>query len=185
MKKHLLFFIFIVFWLQACKEKPEYLYAIDLETWGDASATKNGLPWTATCGAITSNMYPGKFVFTLSNLNSTNYLRGQFSFRYVPFKQGVYFPLDYPTEFGTLPDSAMTVGFSTFLDDGDVAGDQYVMLGDSAVVLFIDKIDPQTKEFWGRFSATMIKYIEHQEWDPNSPDTLVFENGVYYSKITR
>ena len=185
MKKHLLFFISIVFWLQACKEKPEDPYVNDIAVWGEASATKNGLPWTATCGAASAVSYPGKFIFGINRFNANNHLRDQLGFRYVPFQEGIYYPLDYPTVYGALPDSAMTVDFGTILSDGDVAGDRYVMLHDSAVVLYIDKIDPQTKEFWGRFSATMIKYIEHQEWDPNSPDTLKFENGRYHAKITR
>ncbi len=185
MIKHILFFIFIIFWLQACKEKLEDPYAIDIAVWGEASATKNGLPWTATCGAASAVAYPGKFIFGINQFNAQNYLRNQLGFRHVPFQEGVYYPLDYPKVYGALPDSAMTVNFDTILSHGDVAGDQYVMLHDSAVVLYIDKINPQTKELWGRFSGAFVKYIEHQEWDPSSPDTLLFENGVFYSKIIK
>ncbi|MDO8366574.1 MAG: hypothetical protein Q7T20_07260 [Saprospiraceae bacterium] len=187
MKKYFLFLFCILSLLvfASCKEKTED-EPYDWGQWGEASAIKNGADWTAICGTKMSDVYPGKFVITFNNFNIFNYLRGQFSFRYVPLLEGVYYPLDYPTEYNALPDSAMTVDFGTLLDDGDVAGDRYIMLYDSAVVFYIDKIDPQTQELWGKFSASLVKYIENgYEHDPGSPDTLIFENGVYHAKIIR
>lgn len=185
MKKCFLFCILSFLWLAACKEKTED-DPYDWGQWGEASATKNGKGWTALCGTKLSDTYPGKFGITFNNFSGSNFLRGQFSFRHVPFREGVYYPLDYPTENSALPDSAMTVDFGTLLDDGDVAGDRYIMLYDSAVVFYIDKIDPQTTELWGRFSGAFVKYIENgYEHDPGSPDTLIFENGVYHAKAVK
>lgn len=184
--KHLFVFLSTtILLISACKEQVEEVPADwDWGQWGEATAQKNGSDWSALCGSKLSDIYPGKLVLTFNNFNNFNHLRGQFSFRYVPFKEGIYYPVDYPTGPSALPHSAMTIGFSTLRDDGDVAGDRYIMLYDSAVVFYIDKIDPQTQEFWGRFSANLVKYIENgYEFDPNSPDTLIFENGVYYAKI--
>ncbi|HFA49620.1 MAG TPA: hypothetical protein ENJ95_11460 [Bacteroidetes bacterium] len=118
----------------------------------------------------------------MSHFNENGLHRGEFHFRNFLKIIGTYYPDQYVYAFGTSADSLFTCSFITALGDGDIIGDPYVLLKDSAMVFTVDKISPDG-EIEGTFSGTLIKEIVNMEHDPASPDTLVFTEGTYVVKL--
>jgi len=172
--------------ISSCKKEETFsdTNPIDpVETeWGEGKVFRNGKLWTFGCIASASPVYPGKFSLVLNHRNENGYLRGQFHFRYFSKQIGTYFPKQYVYEFDSASDSLFTSDFFTTLSDGDVLGDQYVLLKDSAMVFTLDTI-VSNGEIWGTFGGTLVKKIGEMEYDPASPDTLVFTEGEYHAKL--
>ncbi|HFA49621.1 MAG TPA: hypothetical protein ENJ95_11465 [Bacteroidetes bacterium] len=183
--KYLFFIAIIGMALFSCKKEdtpPEIDSAgpIDIPS-GEAQSFKNGEFWTYTGFTTTFQQYPDKFFLVLNHYNQSGYLRGQFAFRNIPTIKGIYFPVQDIYEFGSV-DTLLTCSFFSTLGDGDIIGDPYVLLKDSAMVFTVDKISPDG-EIEGTFSGTLIKEIVNMENDPASPDTLVFTEGTYVVKL--
>ncbi|MCS6930522.1 MAG: hypothetical protein NZM43_13625 [Saprospiraceae bacterium] len=188
MKNFLLPITFLIFFLLpfCIKETPPA--EEESPEWGEANALLNGVPWKATCATTLSDVYPGKFSLLLTHYNSKGFVRGRLSFRHVPIEIGTYYPVDYPVENQSLHDSTLTCSCHSLQDDGDVAGDRYVLWYDSALMFRLERIDSQTKEIWGTFRGMFKKHIFSDigyELDPRSPDTLIFEAGSFHAKLSR
>jgi hypothetical protein len=188
MKQVLIFSALVIFMTFGCKKEPEVpIFDESSHEWGEATAIRNGTDWKASCYSRSTSKYPNKFTLSLSQYNAANELRSTFNFRYMPFSTGTYYPINLHGNSVYPSDSVFTMSFNTLRADGDVAGDTYIMWHDSAVVFTVDFIDQKTKEVKGTFKAKLKKYIFPAlgELDPASPDTIIFENGVYHAKIVQ
>lgn len=152
-------------------------------TWGEAQANRNDKLWSGGCITRVSKVYPDKFSLGLIDRDARGLIRGTWHFRYLPYQTGTYYPLQFEY-FGVNPDSSLTCSFFTSIE-GDIAGDEYLMLRDSAVVISIDSIDA-LGFILGTFSGTFVRVIPPDlgfPLDPASPDTFVFEDGKYRARV--
>ncbi len=156
---------------------------IENEGDGYAKAFRNGAEWKAICSSKKSVRDINKLVLGFEYYNSQHYLRNSFNFRYLPYYVGNYYPHQYQSN---IPDSIFTISFYTLLEDGDVQGDKYVIIRDSAFFISIDHINYQTGAISGKFGGELIKAINSgQETDPSSPDTLKFEDGIFETIVKK
>lgn len=187
MRNVLLFMLMGNLLVISCKKDIQLAEGENLE-WGEAIALQNGVLWQATCATKLSDWYPDKFSILLTHYNSKGFIRGSLQFRHIPIQLGTYYPKDYPIENIYLPDSTLTCFYATSQDDGDVAGDYYIMWNDSSTIIMLEKIDPKTNEIWGSFQGKFKKHVFSDigyELDPSSPDTLIFEAGTFHAKLNR
>jgi hypothetical protein len=187
MKNVFLLILMVALLLSSCKKDTPPIEEESPE-WGKATALRNGVPWEAICATKLSDLYPGKFSILLTHYNSKGFARGNLHFRHIPIELGAYYPTDYPVENQLLHDSTLTCSYHSLQDDGDVAGDRYLLCYDSASVFRVERIDPQNKEIWGTFQGMFKKHIFSDigyALDPSSPDTLIFEAGTFHAKLNR
>lgn len=148
---------------------------------GDAFAIRNGMPWNAKCSTVRSSSYPGKFGLLFMLLDGKGLDRNGISFRHLPYKTGKYYPLQLEYD-GTQADSVLTCSCTTTID-GDLVGDVYIILKDSAAVITIDSIDG-VGNISGTFSGTFVRMlIFDKPLDTASPDTFVFSDGKYRARV--
>ncbi|MFQ5447275.1 MAG: hypothetical protein ACE5FF_10095 [Saprospiraceae bacterium] len=148
---------------------------------GEAHSLINGTPWEYLAYISKRQDFPDKFVFDLNRYNDNGLKRGEMSFKNVTLKTGTFYPVQWVYVHGSV-DTIFSCSFITLLGEGDPGGDQYVLLKDSAMVFTLDKIETNG-EIWGTFSGTLVKKIGEMEYDPASPDTLVFTEGEYHAKL--
>ena len=81
-------------------------------------------------------------------------------------------------------DSTHGAFYGTLIDDGDVLGDSYDLLeGIIENKLTIDK--KEGDEIWGTFQAAFVKDKTYLPEDPTAPDTVIFTNGKFHTKLLK
>ncbi len=177
--------IILAFSIISCKEEdfPDENQSLDPPEFpsGNAESFTNGALWGYDVYVSQRPDFPGKFVLGFNYINENGYKRGTLSIKNITKKIGEFYPEQWTYVQGAV-DTVLSFSFYTSLGDGDVAGDQYILLEDSSMVFTLDKIDP-SGEIWGTFSGTLLKKIGEMEYDPASPDTLVFTDGKYHAKL--
>lgn len=183
--KYITIFLVCFSFISSCK-KPEPIIdegpAAERD-WGDLNASKNGSSWHAKCQTRLHINYPDKFSLGFAQYNAAGFLRNSLNCRNLLYRTGEYFPAQLLYD-GSQPDSALTISCYSVLSDGDVAGDTFVMIRDSAVVVSIDSIDYTSGIIAGKFSGTFVKVLTFgMEFDPSLPDTLIYTNGHYRAHV--
>lgn len=183
MKYFLVLFI-IIFSLSSCKketQKPE-----EEIPHGNATALKNGDSWLAVTWSKLSYLDPSTFGLLIENYTVDGYRRGSLHFRRIPYENGTFFFNIYDYVSPQASDTVQTCTFDTLLDDGDVAGDAYQLVRDSAAWLTVRITDASTGDIEGEFSAEFVKWLYMgEEYDPASPDTIIFTNGTYHARVQK
>lgn len=165
----------LVFSLSCNKEEIE----LD-EYWGEASATKNGSDWMPLPHAGISNIN-GKLFVSCNTYSGEGYHRELLHLFKIPLIEG-----NYKIERTEVRDEDDKIGakFFTSVDDGDVTGDiYYISDADSLNSVSITKIEGD--EVWGAFNLTMYRDTTRAVQHPNVPDTLVFTDGKFHTKILK
>ncbi|MCW5924971.1 MAG: hypothetical protein KIS77_21805 [Saprospiraceae bacterium] len=183
--KHLFTILIAMMLFSACKketQKPEE----EVIYLGDAIAMKNGETWSAKTSGKYFHTDPSKFSLLIENYTVDGYRRGSLFFRGMPFEEGKFFfnILNYQSQAAN--DSVQTSTFHTMLDDGDVIGDSYQLVRDSAAWLTVRIKDAGISDIEGEFSAKFVKWLYMgEEYDPASPDTIIFTNGTYHARVQK
>jgi hypothetical protein len=73
--------------------------------------------------------------------------------------------------------------YYTLQDDG-TAGESYDIL-EGIVENRLKITQKRGDEIWGEFQVAFAKDLRYGEQDPTVPDTVVFTNGVFHTKIRR
>ncbi len=155
----------MLFAISCNKEKIE----ID-EYWGEASATKNDTHWTSYPSGGISNLDDRLFV-SCNTYSKEGYHREQLLMYSIPMEVNDY----------VISKSLAKVKYYTLTDDGDVIGDKYYISElDSLSTISITEIDGE--EVWGTFSLTLYRDTSRVH-DPGVPDTLIFTDGEFHTKI--
>jgi len=146
------------------------------DSWGEISSLKNGLNWN---GAIET--YPNRFsnlkVDISANLSNADRTQEQLLFFKVPLKKGKYklsFTINQP------PDNAL-VGCKFFKSFEDELYDVYeIALNDSTSYVEITEYDEKKGDLKGTFNLQLWP-----DWanSLNAPDSIVFSNGVFHTRI--
>ncbi len=148
---------------------------------GHAHSLYNGILWEYDAYSWEHLNFPGRFNLTFNHYNEYGERSGSLSMNNITFNTGNYFLTEWIYANGNIDTTKQFCDFFT-LFDGDALGDRYIPLNDSAMVLTVDAIE-LPNQISGRFWGTMVKQIGEMEYDPASPDTLVFSEGTYEVKL--
>ena len=183
--KHLLAILIAMMLFSACKketQKPEE----EVIYLGDATALKNGDTWSAKTSGKYFHTDTSTFSLLIENYTVDGYRRGSLLFMRIPYKNGTFFFNIYEYGTSSANDTIQTCTFHTVLDDGDVVGDAYQLVRDSAAWLTVRIKDASTGDIEGEFSAEFVKWLYMgEEYDPASPDTIIFTNGTYNARVQK
>ena len=177
MKKYIIYaiFSFLVFTISCNKEKNE----ID-EYWGEAGAYKNGIEWTCLPLAGISNINDKLFI-SCNTYSDEGYHREELLLFKIPLNEGEY---DVERTEERDEDDKVGAKFFTSVDDGDVTGDiYYISESDSLSIIAITKIEG--KEVWGTFNLILFRDTTRAIQYPDVPDTLIFTDGQFHTKILK
>jgi hypothetical protein len=148
---------------------------------GIATAKNNAEPWEILAFVTKRNIVPPRVQFRFDHYSEEGYLRGGLGFYNLPIATGSY-AMKEKTQ-ASFGDTLLTCSYNTMLYDGDISGDFYVPLHGSSMMFTIDRINLTGDSLSGRFWGTMVKKIIDMEYDPASPDTVVFSEGMYQVRL--
>ena len=146
---------------------------------GTFSATRNGEPWEANAIMGEETQFPGTFGITSERFNSQGFARESMSFiqlKNVISRQELYprIPISERTRDTTL------VFYTTVLDDGDVNGDEYVIVreGNDNWIQFTE-YDQATRRLKGTFEIHLKLSEDEVRIEPDAEPTIDFINGTF------
>lgn len=178
--KYFMIFLIPLTILQSCKEDPSIIPDI---YWGEASAIKNGEPWSGRIYAQPNEPYGYGFDISIDVFNNQEFLREVLHIAKIPYNMS-------KTKIDTLDirvDVTLTAAsYSSLVDDGDVLGDLFkVYEGEEENYIIITEYNEETGEIRGEFEVAFV-FDEGPlgtRSDPTVPDTIRFTNGTFHTKI--
>ena len=148
--------------------------------WGNINALKNGTAWTADIRAGNDSRVAGKIYIMIDKINSDCLFEEGLSFGNIPPTQGKY-RLFRNNLSSQDPNKAYSY-FSTLIG-GDAICDWYDVIEADSVNNFIqiNSFDAGSGKVSGIFSVKLA--VKLPKCDPLAPDTLLFSNGVFNTKV--
>jgi hypothetical protein len=153
-----------------CQKEPDYY-------WGMVSLKKNGIIFPAEIRATNSNFSPTKISIQIQTVDTEGHVLENLLFFKVPLSVGYN---SLKKTINQPPDDTLVGGFYSngYLDE---LYDAYTISeNDSTSFIEITEYDRKKKQIWGRFSVTLWPDIKGS-W--NAPDSLVFTEGAFHTKI--
>lgn len=172
--KYIIILGLVVF--SACKksnEKPE-LY------WGSVSAIKNGVAWEAEIYAGENKPYNQGIDIIVDKFNIKRFRRERVGLFKIPKVIGIY-PL-VQTDVRII-DSLTGASYHTLQDDGDAGGDSYYLFKNDQFENLVELTEIKGKEIKGTFQVSFIKDLRYGAADPSAPDTVVFKEGRFHTRL--
>lgn len=167
-------FLFFVISLVSCNKEKEG----SEEFVGSMTALKNGVYWKSVprndLTLEDSALAVGSHVY-----NEKGYEREVIIFGGLPLEVGTYEVETSEYHYGP---GYIQAWYGTSIDGGDVAGEEYNILNDSAYYNSIEISKVENQEVWGHFNITFFR--DTTRGDPTSPDTLLFEDGSFHVKYS-
>ena len=146
--------------------------------WGSASVEMNGTFLEANTRANSNRPHDQGIDVHVDFFDESIARHGSIFLYKIPKAEGEYKLSN--TEVRTI-DSLSGAFFATTIG-GDVLADTYDLLeGSEENRLILEKIDGD--ELWGAFQVSFVKDTSHGQGDINSPDTVIFANGQFHTKI--
>ncbi len=142
--------------------------------WGEASAIKNGSYWESypSAGSSDSNE---KFFVSLNTYGQKELHRDELVISKIPFYTGTY-------NIRKNNNGKVDATLFTSLYGGDLGGYIYLLSeSDSLSLVTITKIEDD--EIWGTFDITLLRDTTQGEESIDFPDTLIFTEGKFHTKI--
>lgn len=144
--------------------------------WGEASVLKNGNVWNGKIRAVQHNFSDGKVNVTIKPSTGDDLSLEELYFFKVPKKVGKY-PLNITSS--QPPDDSL-VGAHYFIGYEDLLDSVYDLAeNDSTSYLEITEYNKRKDEFRGKFHLTLYR----TSFASATPDTLVFTNGTFHTRI--
>jgi hypothetical protein len=175
MKKILILYVFLAFSCQKDDSSPYFN-----KYWGQVQATKNGQEWKGKVYALYNEPYNQGLDIIVSKVDAKGDERESLSFYKIPVKIGIY-PISM-TEVRDI-DSLTGAFYTTFLAVGDVLGDVFHPLLTDEVTDYVEISEIRGLEIFGKFQVSLVKIPGTGEVDPSAPDTIVFNNGIFHTRI--
>ncbi|MCE7922160.1 MAG: hypothetical protein DYG98_03820 [Haliscomenobacteraceae bacterium CHB4] len=158
----------------SCDKEEESLY------WGETAALKNGSNWNGKIRAISNNFAEKKIDIAIRNYDSDGIWLETLSFVKIPLKIGEH-PLSYT--FNQPPDDSLSGALYTNGYDDEVYDFYKIAENDSTSYLEITDYNEQKAEIKGNFSLILWRRKDLPgAW--NAPDSIVFSNGVFHTRIS-
>ena len=157
----------------SCKKEEASLY------WGEVSTLKNGAPWSGKIKAASSNFAESKVEIIIKTFDEQNIPVETLGFYKVPARTGKYKlsrTINQPPD-----DSLIGALYANGFDDAvydffEIAQD------DSTSYLEITHYNEKTAEITGTFNLILWRQKDMPgSW--NAPDSIVFSNGVFHTRI--
>jgi len=146
--------------------------------WGEISAKKDGITWTASPYAILNiNLNTGNHIdMSFDSITQGGILRESCGLYKVPLIKGTY-----PVVNTLISKKDSLVGGNFFYTEADILYGSYDILeSDSSSFVTLLSYDSITKEVKGEFDLTFIvKYKPYKE----APDTIRLRNGTFHTRI--
>ena len=141
---------------------------------------KNGDFWDAEIYAGNNKPYSQGIDILVEKFNNKGFKREEIYMYKIPMEMG-RFNLDRTDvrEVDTLVGSK----YFTLQDDGDVGGDSYFLLLNDSIPDFIEITEIDGKEILGNFQMSFVKDLRYGEADPTAPDTIVFLDGKFHTRL--
>jgi len=148
--------------------------------WGEATATKNGIFWEGEPRCVINKPYSQGIDIIFDVYNEKNFHREDLFFFKIKNGTGNYSIT--PTTPHNV-DSLSGASYGTLIDDG-TSGDSYDLIaGIIENKLTIDRKNGD--EIWGTFQAAFVKDKTYLPEDPTAPDTVIFTNGKFHTKLLK
>jgi len=180
MKKYIVFAFGLFVFLNSCRPDEEPIVTPDPYT-GVAEAKINGEEFEFLPAMSPSPGNDSTFNLLLNYFIGNQVLRKRVFFRYIRQTLSVQ-PLFVAT---STDKENLQCGFGTFLYDGDVSGNYYLLNPNDSIEDFFRflSFDEASGEVSGVFQASFV-VSENAIFDPNSPDTIVITDGYFETKIS-
>ncbi len=167
--------ILLILFLISCKrenfEPDKY--------WGEASAIKNGSYWESfpSAGSSDSNE---KFFVSFNTYGQQELHREELVISKIPLAIGTYNIKKTDSE---MTDDKVVATLFISLYGGDVGGYFYNLSesADSLNSITVTKI--KKDEIWGTFEVTLLRDTTQGKESIDFPDTLIFTDGKFHTKI--
>lgn len=149
--------------------------------WGYANAQKNGQSWSGKIAAANNTRIPDRFDIVIDRYNAESIQEENLGFQNIPKIPGRN--RLYKIDFVNYDPQKTTAVLFTNREDGDVQCDLYNVIETDSINNFIqiDSYNQNNNEVKGRFALKLI--IRLPKCRNNAPDTLVFINGDFHTKI--
>lgn len=170
-----LFFV-IILTIVSCK-KDQYDPSLH---WGTVSGEKNGIHWEAQLYAGVNKPYEQGIDILIEKYNSNGYKREELYIFKIPSKIQKKSLTD--TDVRSI-DTLASALYGTLQDDGDVGGDSYYLILNDTIEDYIEITQINGDEIKGKFQMSFYKDLRYGEADPSTPDTIVFKNGQFHTRI--
>ena len=172
--KNVFYFAFISF-LLACGRDPEKP-SLPNDYWGEASAERNGKPWTTNPACWIDRNDNTNIVVQLDSFIDNYYLKESLIILGIPPSLGTYSVHKLTV--------AKDLNSSLSMWDADLPIGGYSLLESDSNnnQVTLSSYDTLSKEIKGTFNLT---YIFVSKPFPNYPDTLRFRNGRFHGKIIK
>lgn len=148
--------------------------------WGEVSAIKNGNIWEAEIYAVTNKPYSQGIDILIEKFNEKGFKREEIFLYKIPLKVGMF---DLDSTDVRKVDTLVGSKYFTLQDDGDAGGDSYYLLLNDNISDFIDIRQIDGKEIKGNFQMSFVKDLRYGEADPTAPDTIVFLDGKFHTRL--
>ena len=182
MRLNILLTLFILLsfpFIQSCGDEIEFEDLIGDFANGSFKAIRNGEPWEAYAIMGEEIQFPGTFGITSERFNHQGFARESIAFiqvKNIESKQELY---------PRIPISERTIDttrvfYTTVLDDGDVNGDEYIVVreGNDNWIQFIE-YDPAARRLKGRFEIHLKLSEEEVRVEPDAEPTIDFVDGTF------
>lgn len=161
----------------SCKKNNDPL---DKFYWGEVTALKNGAEWEGRPRCLIDKPYGQGIDIIFDMFNENNFLRDDIFIYKIRDEVGTY-ALSI-TEIRDI-DSLHGAEYFTLIDDG-TGGDSYDLL-EGVIENKITIVKKDGEEFWGTFQIAFARDTTFLSEDPSSPDTVIFTNGQFHTKILK
>lgn len=169
--------VIVAIYANCKKNEPNTPPPLPSSFWGDASAQKNGKPWTANPSCWIDIVDKKTINIELDSFLNGYYLTETLFFEGVPPKTGTYKVLKW-----TFPKDGNLNADLTYSDADLALGDYDILETDSTNYLTLSSYDTLSKEIKGSFNLT---FIVHKRPYSNAPDTIRFRDGKFHGKLIK
>lgn len=173
--KHIFWLLTIAGLHTACTDPDPASPSLPDDYWGEASAQKNGQPWTAN---------PSCFIDIIDE-ETINIALDSFSDGYY-LKEGLYFREVFPevktyevSKWSAVKDGK-TDAFLNYWSGDQSLGAYDILETDTTNRLTLELYDTLSKEIKGRFDLT---FVVRKRPYPSAPDTIRFREGKFHGKL--
>lgn len=156
------------------KENPGENPKLSPNHWGESSAQKNGLSWTADPVCWIDIVDHSTMHIELDSTINGYFLTESLSFHEVPAMTGSY---DISKSAGSPNGEADAY---LYFWESDVPLGLYHVLEGHPNQLTISSFDTTSKEIKGSFTLTLL--VDHRPY-PGAPDTIRFTNGQFHGRL--
>ena len=174
MKSYYTFFLVVLMFQLGCdKDNVER----QVPEWSKVNVQKNGQYWVTEAVAI------NRITGSDTNIEIQANIANEYGFLREHLSLGNIDPLIGKQKIPGSRTDTLYSRYTTFMADGDVVEDRFVVLEDEDNFIDIQLLDMDKMEMTGIFQVTFARDPNDHITNPNLPDTFRFTEGEFHLKI--